>query len=570
VNLRRLVTAGVAATVAVTTLTVAPELLASPTTADANGRERPGGDARQVLQTLTAFAGGAGPDHTDPLPKSVSPNAPVDTTSLYERAGLGTPRVARARLAAADDAAGFQARTAESVTPPGTPIVPGLSEHVPPSCTGTGSDGPRVQALYVHESDEASRFDSVLALLRHELANVDDVFAVSAAKTGGGRRVRWVHDGACVPVIGEVTVPDGALSGFKATVDALEARGLDRPDRKYLAFTDADLLCGIASYYPSSSKTDNPNDGRYPLHARVDTRCWSNRYTSVAAHELLHNLGGVQADAPHATAYGHCTDDSDLMCYDDGAGTEIRQVCPSDQEALLDCNEDDYFTTRERAGSYLAEHWNTADSSFLDVVPALGADPAPKPKVTTGWSATTASRGTPSAISARLTEPATGRTLGRMRVVLQVRWYGAQRWQRHGAPLFTARTGRATRAVRLDRAAYFRYRFAGGPRRAASVSRPVLVKVPTRLIDRTSQASHRVVRSRLTTAAGTNLRNTRVVLQRRLAGTPRWRTTLSRRTNRYGVVRVEVRARRGEAFRWVYRGSPTRHRVVGRPVVLRR
>ena len=42
--------------------------------------------------------------------------------------------------------------------------------------------------------------------------------------------------------------------------------------------------------------------------------------TSVPAHELTHTLGGVLGTAPHATKNGHCYDDADLMCYDDGSG----------------------------------------------------------------------------------------------------------------------------------------------------------------------------------------------------------------------------------------------------------
>ena len=46
--------------------------------------------------------------------------------------------------------------------------------------------------------------------------------------------------------------------------------------------------------------------------------CWVD---TVAAHELLHTLGAVQASAPNATDYGHCTDEWDVMCYRDGPST---------------------------------------------------------------------------------------------------------------------------------------------------------------------------------------------------------------------------------------------------------
>jgi hypothetical protein len=95
----------------------------------------------------------------------------------------------------------------------------------------------------------------------------------------------------------------------------------------------------------------------------------------VAAHELTHNLGGVQQDAPHATAGGHCWDDADIMCYDDGSGVPVQQVCAAAQEDLLDCNHDDYFSTDPSPGTFLADNWNTASSGFLDTVPVLATPP---------------------------------------------------------------------------------------------------------------------------------------------------------------------------------------------------
>jgi len=55
------------------------------------------------------------------------------------------------------------------------------------------------------------------------------------------------------------------------------------------------------------------------------------------------------------------------MCYDDDASGPVVMTtpCPTEQEALLDCDDDDYFNTSPPAGNYLATHWNTANSSFL-------------------------------------------------------------------------------------------------------------------------------------------------------------------------------------------------------------
>jgi hypothetical protein len=61
----------------------------------------------------------------------------------------------------------------------------------------------------------------------------------------------------------------------------------------------------------------------------------------------------------------------------------MRQICPTSHGNTFDCNHDDYFSTNPPAGSYLATHWNTANSSFL-----ASADGSPAPPTTTVTPAT--------------------------------------------------------------------------------------------------------------------------------------------------------------------------------------
>lgn len=264
--------------------------------------------------------------------------------------------------------------------PDGSPLVPTLAHHVVPSCTGTGTDGNRVQVLYAHEAGAADRYAAVLPYLRSYVGDVDDTFAVSAAETGGGRRVRWVQDADCATSVLDVALPAGALgSAFSATRSALQAAGYTSPHRKYLVFADAAQLCGIASTVLDSAPTANHNDGYVAQVARVDSACWdsggSGGDRSVPAHELMHTLGAVQGDSPHHTAAGHCDDGDEVMCYVDDPTTTMTHPCPATHSFLFDCRGDDYFSLSASPTSYLMTHWNTASSSFLDPAPVLSAAP---------------------------------------------------------------------------------------------------------------------------------------------------------------------------------------------------
>jgi hypothetical protein len=171
-------------------------------------------------------------------------------------------------------------------------------------------------------------------------------------------------------------VLDVALSAtgddsFQNTIDELTALGYKRSDRKYLVWMDASVYCGIAQLYNDDrASQDNYNNGNASIPgmiARIDNGCWGllSADHSVEAHELVHALGAVMSSAPNHSPNGHCVDESDTMCYADALGVTMHQVCPLTEEQFLDCADDDYFNTSPASGTYLATHWNVANSSFL-------------------------------------------------------------------------------------------------------------------------------------------------------------------------------------------------------------
>jgi hypothetical protein len=160
---------------------------------------------------------------------------------------------------------------------------------------------------------------------------------------------------------------------FSSTVTELQNLDLTRSDRKYLIWVDASVYCGIGNVVQdeSAGATNRANLG--PTYARVDAPCWG-AYNSVEAHEISHTLGAVQLGAPNSNGAWHCTDESDRMCYDDGSGALMKTVCQSGAEGFFDCGGDDYFNPDPMPGSYLAMHWNLANSAFLSNQPPGSAD----------------------------------------------------------------------------------------------------------------------------------------------------------------------------------------------------
>ena len=238
------------------------------------------------------------------------------------------------------------------------------SSPTPPPTGDTGrcgTDGPRVQAVYAVASDVPDSYDALLPSLRQWAGVADDVFANSAVATGGIRRVRYVTDASCVPTILKVVLSPTGDDSFSNTVTELRAAGLDRIDRKYMVWVDSNVYCGIGNVKgddrPGAENTNNYG----PSYGRTDRGCWGGH---TEAHELMHNLGGVQLSAPHSTGAWHCTDEYDRMCYRENSAV-MTYPCAQSHDALFDCGHDDYYSTAPASGSYLATHWNAASSVFL-------------------------------------------------------------------------------------------------------------------------------------------------------------------------------------------------------------
>lgn len=393
-RVRRIPTAGAA------TIALVLALAAQPASAHhVAGAGSPSDDARGLVQRdlvrsteprcrglLAGARSGVCTHGPDPAPDGTDVRESPTTAEVRTNAGLSPiPTVAN--------------------TTPGTTTAPtdGTGAIV---CSGDGAAGRRVEVLYVVPADKTDRLDSIKDALGTYVVRADRQLNSSAMETAGSRHWRLVTEAdpagvaPCVLKITKVLVSSTDDDSFDSLVTALRSRGYGRTDRKYLLLSESTVYCGIGSIYGDSQPgQSNANNGSYAQYARADSGCWNY----AEAHELMHNLGGVQTDAPNATPGWHCSDENDEMCYDDdGSGPVVmRTVCGGRDGTLFDCNHDDYFLAGTPASTnYLATHWNTANSAFLidpGFVPDTTAPAAPTGvaatpgagQVTLSWTANT-------------------------------------------------------------------------------------------------------------------------------------------------------------------------------------
>jgi hypothetical protein len=273
-------------------------------------------------------------------------------------------------------------------------------------CSGDGTSGKRVQAIYAYIGTDHS--STVIPLIRIWAAEVNAIYNASAAETNGSRQIRWVHSNSanCQLTVSKVKLPSSTTNNFSATINVLHNKGFNKSNRKYSVWMDVPQsqsgICGIGQFIadesPGSGNKNNGPSSVPGMVARTDRDCWgllsddsdgggfAVTAEMVEAHELGHTFGAVQKGAPHSThsagsgpPNGHCFDEWDAMCYDDDFNNSTFPLtysgtCLVSRAALLDCGHNDYFHTNPTSG-YLTTHWNAAKNSFLmpNLVP--GNDP---------------------------------------------------------------------------------------------------------------------------------------------------------------------------------------------------
>jgi hypothetical protein len=319
----------------------------------------------------------------------------ADTRQDLEDVDIAAAANAAARAAEPKVAANAEGLTRDWTCTPSTTDVVGADPTVP-----------QIHVVYAYASDQPNRFANWADRLQ---GNVSVVQRFLAAQSGGTKVLRFDMRSDCAGAVDITTVPlPSTREDYKDdfalvrddTWDYLAAHGGLGGPRDLMILADnltaaTNYWVGLGQYYnddrPGSNNFNNGAGLTAVLWATVnspgdqwpDTETW---WPEGFLHEITHNLGGVQETAEHATLAGHCWDEADVMCYDDGSGIAMQSYCPTGSGTIdesYDCGKDDYYAPAPPAGSYLAAHWNVYNSAFMAscaaVAPACGGAGGPTP-----------------------------------------------------------------------------------------------------------------------------------------------------------------------------------------------
>jgi hypothetical protein len=266
------------------------------------------------------------------------------------------------------------------------------------------STSPVIKVVYAYPSDQADRFDTYKSVIQEQIKTISGLVYATSGQLRSLRFDLGTSCGGAYVDIQAVALPhtldyyrgysvNGSPSRFDQIVnDVAPALGSSAQRRNVLVYADylgatnidgssfgaagqAELITGPLgiSDQPGSGNPHNAGGLYAVAYGMGRTYFTSNSQAfgdEVPVHEITHTLGAVQDSAPHSSQAGHCYDESDVECYNDGGsyfatGGSIVASCSDSAHEVYDCNVDDYFNPSPAPGSYLATHWNLFNSAFM-------------------------------------------------------------------------------------------------------------------------------------------------------------------------------------------------------------
>ena len=241
-----------------------------------------------------------------------------------------------------------------------------------PSCVSSPTSEFHIQVLYSHPAGSKDNFQKRQALIKRTVERMNGLLYAEGAEFGRPLRFRM----RCLR--GSLSIANATLdvqpgAGFGDIVTAMRSAGYTSPLIKYWLYFEDVAPPGAGgtaqAFLDTTPNADNeanfgPNYGVFWSHqgnAEGKKHQVAEDYLANAMmHEGAHNLGAVNNMAPNSTLGGHCTDDSDVMCYADGGPNAPRYAYGRCTTLHFDCKHDDYFNPKPKPSNYLATHWNLA------------------------------------------------------------------------------------------------------------------------------------------------------------------------------------------------------------------
>ena len=268
------------------------------------------------------------------------------------------------------------------------------------------TDARRVVAIYAYPSDAPNRSSTYIPLIRQQFQDANNMMSSTAANFGVSLSLKVACDAD-----GQITVKVVQMGFPRSQTDVepvlndLGSKGYGVTGQRNWIWFDGDTCGGGVALGFNDDRPGVENSLNNAIGYAIS---WGNCPYTYILHEGSHEMGAVPSSAPHSTGAGHCTDDSDVMCYNDGgpnAGAYRNNVCPgSGLDDFYDCNNDDYFHPNPPAGSYLSNHWNIAGCNNLTIVRS-GCGGTTVPTLTRTRTPTTGPSFTPTVTRTRTATP---------------------------------------------------------------------------------------------------------------------------------------------------------------------
>ncbi|MBV8195846.1 MAG: Ig-like domain repeat protein [Candidatus Dormibacteraeota bacterium] len=251
-----------------------------------------------------------------------------------------------------------------------------------------------IELFYAHFSGQPDNYATYASDIASQFQDVDtNYIAYDAAHYFGVTIHLYVECSA-----GSIVVHDIALStslsnsNFSTIVNDMSNQGYTNPLAHYWIWTDGnpDAAFGYAGQSTvidddsagpgnaiNSSDAYSINYGYADYNHSTNPPAYTGQGGQIFAHENGHAMGAVQLSAPDTTGAWHCTDGTDVMCYNDGGPygsaytTSVCGLAPNNTE-IFDCNFNDYFNPAPAPGSYLAGHWDVASPNNAWLLFQLG------------------------------------------------------------------------------------------------------------------------------------------------------------------------------------------------------